>query len=175
MTVLRYLTNRTRRFKTFVANRVAVIHQNSDVKQWRYVPTKDNPADDGSRGITAANLLYKSTWLHGPTFLKGKPTEWPTTPPIIPLEENDESVRREPKCGAAISSGNFIETLANRCSSFEKLKAVVRLVIKATIKMRRRESEDMSEDSVEGVIFKLIQAESFRTEFHLLKTTCALY
>ncbi|XP_014673951.1 PREDICTED: uncharacterized protein LOC106814170 [Priapulus caudatus] len=42
MTVLRYIQNRTARFHTFVANRIAVIHEGSEPIQWRYVNTKVN-------------------------------------------------------------------------------------------------------------------------------------
>lgn len=43
--VLKYIRNKTKRFKTFVANRVSTIREMSDVGQWLYVNTKTNPAD----------------------------------------------------------------------------------------------------------------------------------
>ena len=49
--VLKYIKNEDKRFQTFVANRVTTIRDHSDVSQWRYVPTSQNPADDASRGI----------------------------------------------------------------------------------------------------------------------------
>ena len=48
--VLKYIRNDTKRFHTFVANRVAVIRDLSKAKQWRYLNSKHNPADDASRG-----------------------------------------------------------------------------------------------------------------------------
>ena len=50
-TVLRYIHNKTSRFKAYVANRVENILDLSSPKQWRYVGTKCNPADEASRGI----------------------------------------------------------------------------------------------------------------------------
>lgn len=47
-TVLKYIGNDYTRFKTYVANRVALIRDNTDLSQWRYVKSKDNPADDAS-------------------------------------------------------------------------------------------------------------------------------
>ncbi len=44
--VLKYIKNENKRFKTFVANRVTTIREVSDVDQWRYIPTAQNPADD---------------------------------------------------------------------------------------------------------------------------------
>ena len=49
--VLRYLRNTTRRFQTFVANRLQLIHDSTTPSQWRHVPTHLNPADLASRGI----------------------------------------------------------------------------------------------------------------------------
>ena len=54
--VLQYIFNQERRFHTFVANRVAEIRGKSEVEQWHHVSTKDNPADDASRGVTAGSL-----------------------------------------------------------------------------------------------------------------------
>ena len=44
--VLRYIENLDKRFQTFVANRVATIHDASSPSQWRYVNTQSNPAND---------------------------------------------------------------------------------------------------------------------------------
>ena len=49
--VLDYIANTAKKFKTFVAYRVQQIKEKTDVQQWRYVPTKKNPADDASRGL----------------------------------------------------------------------------------------------------------------------------
>ena len=40
----------------FVANRVQLIHDNSNTNQWHYVDTKSNTADDPSRGGTMIQL-----------------------------------------------------------------------------------------------------------------------
>ena len=55
--VLQYTKNKDKRFYTFVANRLAVIHDGSELSRWNYVPTNINPADDVSRGLTMKELL----------------------------------------------------------------------------------------------------------------------
>lgn len=55
--VLKYLNNEDKQFHTFVANRVATIRETSEPSQWRHVSTKDNPADDASRGIKVPDFL----------------------------------------------------------------------------------------------------------------------
>ncbi|XP_022105476.1 uncharacterized protein LOC110987230 [Acanthaster planci] len=41
----------------------------SDPSQWRYVDSASHPADDGSRGLTADEMIRDQRWLHGPEFL----------------------------------------------------------------------------------------------------------
>ena len=49
--VLGYLWNESKRFKVFVASRIQIIKEHSDVGQWQNVASKDNPADHASSGI----------------------------------------------------------------------------------------------------------------------------
>ena len=67
--VLSYVNNENKRFQTFVANRIATIHEASSPHQWRYVPSDQNPADDASRGLSANDLLNATRWINGPEFL----------------------------------------------------------------------------------------------------------
>ena len=54
--VLGYINKDSRRFKIFVANRVQFIRDNTDIEQWHYISTHNNPADDVSRGLDSKNL-----------------------------------------------------------------------------------------------------------------------
>ena len=66
--VLGYIKNDVRRFKTFVANRTQQIRENTEVRQWQYVPTRENPADDVSRSLNAERVDSGSCWFQGPPF-----------------------------------------------------------------------------------------------------------
>jgi hypothetical protein len=93
-TVLRYISSDQRRFHTFVANRVQAIREISDVNQWRYVATQDNPADEASRGVDAIHLK-QSCWLNGPSFLWNTEENWPDQPFVLnPVTENDPEVKK---------------------------------------------------------------------------------
>jgi len=50
--VLAYLKNETKKIHVFVANRVKTILDVSSKDQWHYVESKNNPADDASRGLS---------------------------------------------------------------------------------------------------------------------------
>ncbi|XP_055699184.1 uncharacterized protein LOC129799382 [Phlebotomus papatasi] len=69
MTVLKWIRNDNRRFKDFVAHRLGEIEENSEVKSWRWVPTKMNVADLATRASTS-DLSPESVWFRGPSFLK---------------------------------------------------------------------------------------------------------
>ena len=86
--VLQYITNQERCFHMFIANRVAEIQSKLETEQWHHVPTKDNPADDVSRGVTATSLEL-SRWQHGPAFLLEASEAWPQLKVILALSPED--------------------------------------------------------------------------------------
>ena len=67
MTVLGYIRNTTARYKTFVANRIATIHDLTQVSDWHDIDGKLYPADIASRGIMPSDDI--KLWLQGPSFL----------------------------------------------------------------------------------------------------------
>ena len=101
--VLRYIANQDKRFHTFIANKVATIHESSRLNQWKYVDTDHNPADDASRGLTAESLIDGKRWVTGPAFLWQEEDHWPKQPNVIEkVEENDPEIKKETK----VFSGN---------------------------------------------------------------------
>ena len=75
--VLLWLNSRTCRLKTFVANRVGELLDESELQQWRHVPGTMNPADDCSRGLLPSQLTEDHHWFNGPEFLKLPEQFWP--------------------------------------------------------------------------------------------------
>ena len=67
--VLGYIRNESRKFKVFVADRIELIRDHTDIHQWHYVGTKDNPSDYSSRGIDVANDQTVQKWSLGPSFM----------------------------------------------------------------------------------------------------------
>ena len=59
--VLGYIFNSVRRFHVFVANRIEQIRDLTSLAQWRYVESKENPADYASRGLHAQYLIDKQS------------------------------------------------------------------------------------------------------------------
>ena len=77
MIFLQYICNKSKRFHTFVANRVEIILSGSELAQWHHINTNTNVADDASRGLSAAELLDSERWLMGPSFLVDQQCHWP--------------------------------------------------------------------------------------------------
>lgn len=88
------------RFKTYVTNSGALIHDNTDLSQWRHVRSKDNPTDNASRGMSAVKFIQQRRWIHAPEFLWKPEGNWAVEKSLVfqPVLQDDPEVRK----GAAV-------------------------------------------------------------------------
>lgn len=77
MNVLWWIKGRSQRYKPFVANRVGEIQSLTDPKQWRFVPTKENPANFTTRGMRVSDMAREGKWRNGPDFLQKEESDQP--------------------------------------------------------------------------------------------------
>lgn len=91
---LYWIRNEPANLKVYVANRVASIQQNTDLKCWRYVNTKDNPADLLSRGMKPSQLVCSKLWLHGPEWLALPEKDWPVDKFPLKIADGTETEMR---------------------------------------------------------------------------------
>ncbi|XP_039256285.2 uncharacterized protein LOC120333005 [Styela clava] len=124
MSVLQYITNTTRRFHTFVANRPAVIHEGSEPLQWRHIDTKCNPADIASRGLKPCQLDKSKIWFEGPAFLIKEERMWPKLKPIRGISNSDRELKQDLTvyCVKDNLKENPIKRLLSKYSKLEKLQ-----------------------------------------------------
>ena len=70
--VLHWISKTHERHKIFIANRLSEILDHSKRSEWRYVPSKLNPADNATPGLPASETHSNSDWLRGPSFFSQK-------------------------------------------------------------------------------------------------------
>lgn len=182
--VLQYLRNQSRRFQTFVANRVSAIQESSQTSQWRYVNTAINPADIASRGINDCNPDKLNRWLRGPEFLWSHESTWPATPDVISeLSADDPEVKKEVQVNIISKQEDKITTLFNRYSEWYRLQKAVAWIIRFKAYMchkylPKRLKGTLSQGPLTvheitqatAVIVIHVQLKAFPDEYAILKT-----
>ncbi|XP_067021942.1 uncharacterized protein [Acropora muricata] len=142
VTVLRYISNDQKQFQVFVANRVQTIRNLSDPSQWKYVDTKENPADDASRGLDAKALKQQQRWLRGQGFLWQPEKDWPAQPSSLGEVSNEdlEIKRQVNACVTTITDPPpTITKLFQYFSDWYRLKKAVAVFLRVkTILQERR-------------------------------------
>lgn len=92
MTVLGWLRSDARNYKPFVSHRVGEIVENSEVREWHWVPSELNVADDATRG-KLKTLNVESRWIAGPSFLLSPSSEWPCEPLTTSIGLDEEEIK----------------------------------------------------------------------------------
>ena len=133
--VLGYITNESRRFYVYVANRVELIRSMSTPEQWRYVETDLNPADLATRGVPSSKLM-ETSWLVGPEFLR-KPERTLPTNEMFALVASDPEVRKA-VFSASVSTQEEEEPDlgAERFKKFSSLKSLQRALANLIVIVR---------------------------------------
>ena len=174
---LQYINNESRRFKTYVANRVSEIRDVSKPSQWRHCPGSLNPADDASRGLSVHQLLSSERWFSGPAFLSEPEEEWPQAD-FGELPEDDLEVKNEKPIFTLTASGKLHELLV-RYSSWTVLQKRVAWLLKFKAYLRHRRDNNVDDgvkylttedlERATGAIVKLVQNEVYQEEIGDLK------
>eukprot|EP00057_Strongylocentrotus_purpuratus_P026706 XP_011681180.1 PREDICTED: uncharacterized protein LOC100893948 [Strongylocentrotus purpuratus] len=182
--------NESRRFHTFVANRIAKIHDVSDPSQWRHVDTKSNPADDGSRGLHAIEMTKDCRWITGPKYLWESETHWPPMPSVLEGDHIDSQTNLEgdpeaKKCHVNITKSTDVNTtdsikkLMERHSTWNRLKRGVGWILRYKQYLRSKKSQRFSSDdgksdltahelnAAETAIIQYAQYQAFPDQFML--------
>ena len=123
--VLGYICNESKRFYTYVHNRVQRIRQSSKPEQWHYVRTEENPADHASRSLTPTQLT-KTTWFTGPTFIHRPPAETKQENKTFELIEPDKDCEIRPQVKTCATHLQVLT--CKRFERFSTFKSLVRAI-----------------------------------------------
>ena len=181
-TVLQWLHSLEKQ-PVFVANCVAEILELTTTDEWYHVQSADNPADAGTRGLSAKTLL-QSSWLKGPEFLKTD--QWPFQP-SEDFRQKLKQVKPDPTDELVAESSSMLSenhvAIAKtfewqKYCSYDKLLRIVAYVLRLLPKNSDYRTDtganiDPSElENAEQHLFYLTQSESFQVEKrNLLKST----
>jgi len=137
--VLGFIGNDFRRFHTYVANRVQLIHVHTTPSQWRYVETALNTADEWSRGTSPKDSVEKSTWIKGPDFLKEPVECWLKEETYEEHVDSDSPEVRNVKVNTStVKESSDILKRLERFSSWFKAKMAVALGLQYKRRLRDR-------------------------------------
>ena len=182
---LKMINDTTTSFRAYFSNRLSKIHAGSNIEQWRYVDSANNPADYTSRGILAHEEEKWREFHYGPPFLYRPENEWPITDlkkmPVTPkvasifaLAVQTEEAKKEKE---------LIVCIAERKSKwFEKLRliATVKAIVtrwKSLPKAKTRKAKAEVRNVMVGIndikeaekdLVRAIQRESFQDEIDQL-------
>ena len=114
-------------WKQWVQFRVSEILRLTKKSDWRHVGGKDNPADLGSRGVSALVLKDSKLWWEGPKWLRESENNWPTSLVLEDSTEIKEERKRTPIVLSVVTEK--VRTLSNvvnveRFNSLTKLLRV---------------------------------------------------
>ncbi|XP_077282596.1 uncharacterized protein LOC143908711 [Temnothorax americanus] len=120
---LNWINSHSRKWSTFVANRVGEIQRLTETSNWRHVKSSNNPADVLSRGLLPSELVDCELWWHGPSYLRLPECDWPSSEFEVLTEDLPE---QKVACMAA-SSFDFgtLNDLIDRSSNLNKTCRIV--------------------------------------------------
>lgn len=184
--VLGYIQNVNRRFQTYVANRISVIHTGSTVRQWKHIESCLNPADDVSRGLSAADMVECQRWMSGPPFLYEPECDWPSKSDVPIVSDSDPEVKRDKSVRSYLADTQNVTDISplEKFSSWFMLRRVVAVCLRfgklLQARIRLRESGEAVQTSIETtvenllesemVLLRLAQRERFEEEIDTLQT-----
>ena len=151
-----------------MANRVSEILDLTTVDQWNHVGTSDNPADSGTRGLTAESLI-DSCWLKGPLFLSTPERPFHPKTSVQGLLKSSNSATLHENV-TLVSEGTVTTAKIfpwEKCSSYAKVLRIMAYVMRVHPKHKRfrtmnKSLQDPFEmDIAHQIVQYLAQDESF--------------
>ena len=174
-TVLCWIRSDARKFKTFVAHRVGEIEELTDVKDWHWVPTKDNVVDDATRNNKPADLSKESRWWHGPEFLRLNLDQWPTETEEKAMKEKDLDLESKVKQVNLVTNAQLDLPDVKKFSSWLKLVRTTAWILRFLTVCRNKVRSTTDElvpteyTAAEELWWKKVQLDSFLNELQCLK------
>lgn len=174
--VLSWINSDTYKFKQFVGNRVTEIKNLTNIKDWRWVPSKENVADLATRLLKTRS--EENRWLTGPDFLLKSEENWPEQEQNSKVEKESSEMKKEfiavtnvknvklclpdichfSKLSKLLRSTAWMLRFINNCLSRIRRKNIIKLSFLDTAEI----------DAAEKLWIKQAQGDSFQAELSYL-------
>lgn len=118
-TVIHWIRSDYRKYKPFVAHKVAEILDSTHETDWYWLPSKVNPADEATRAKLLPKIDSNNRWIKGPEFLNKSENNWP-----VQTTKNNNHIEEEirPKYKQMMIAIKFCSIInIDRFSKFLKL------------------------------------------------------
>ncbi|XP_055584907.1 uncharacterized protein LOC129737769 [Uranotaenia lowii] len=121
-TAISWINGDPRKYTRFVAFRLTEITELTNGNEWRWVPSRQNPADEATKWSKSSSSSSKqSLWFTGPAFLSLPEEEWPEQR-VAPENETDVELR----------SSYFHREIVTGCIKREELQLAENTLLKMT-------------------------------------------
>ncbi|XP_065091296.1 uncharacterized protein LOC135712269 [Ochlerotatus camptorhynchus] len=164
-TVLNWLRSDPRKYKQYVAFRVTEILDETEVSDWKKVPTRMNVADEATKWGHGPCFEEQSRWFKAPEFLYKPECSWP--------EEAVESTTAEELRMVHVHQLPPTQLVIEfkRFSKWERLTRTVAFVLRFGCRQKGKDVTLSSEECklAESTVFKPIQASEYPDECKILR------
>ncbi|XP_062557206.1 uncharacterized protein LOC134222069 [Armigeres subalbatus] len=177
--LLAWLRADPRKYRPYVQFRTTEILTETELEDWRWVPTRLNIADEATKWGNGPSFDAQSKWYRGPDFLWQPESEWPEK--RVPTNDPVEDLRRTnvhhgmckevvldfvkySRWKDIIKSLAYLYHFVNRCSTKQRVRSSSR-----TVMLTRQDYV-----SAETGLWRMIQAQEFEEEiiaFHNSKSS----
>lgn len=182
MVSLTWIKAPSAKWKTFVANRTAEIHELTN-DNWFHVQSGDNPADLISRGLTASALQSSTLWWNGPQWLSKNRDDWLKTDIKLEYEAPEERTRifmakvNEERLETTQNDSKTFD-LFNRYSTLTRLTRVTAYILKFFENCKKRNHHtkiqliypNLTQTEIHHATQSLIKLAQYDTFAHDIKT-----
>ncbi|XP_055614144.1 uncharacterized protein LOC129760518 [Uranotaenia lowii] len=172
-TVLHWINSDARKYNAYVACRIGEILTSTEITEWKWVPTKDNVADEATKWGHGPCFNADSRWFRGPEFLWDGEESWPEQK-WKPANNNEEM--RSTCLHHQIASELLVDT--TRFSKWERLLRTVAYLFRFGLPRTtaqpvvNRPLDYLNQEflkKAEIALFRIAQQESFPAEFALFE------
>nr|XP_040219656.2 uncharacterized protein LOC120947904 [Anopheles coluzzii] len=170
--VLSWLYSDHRRCIQFVAFRIGELLEGTNLDQWRWVPTKMNVADEGTKWSKRPDLSAQGRWFRGPSFLWEPESAWPNQEGVP--QRTSEELRKGMNHHLAERPLIHLERFSRWNRALRAMAFVTRFItnMRHLVKKEPKVNGPLTQDELaeaERILIRFIQQKAYRGEMQQLK------